>query len=93
MAAALAVLHQSGIDRTLLVAAALANVLLVQLPTMTINIPLNNAVQALNFDAIDDEEASQAREAFEARWNRWNVIRTVVSCVILAVLLVLLRRL
>ena len=93
VAAALTIMHQSGFDRTLVVSAALANVFLVQLPTMTVNIPLNQKVQVLDFDTLDGDAASQARRVFESRWNRWNVIRTFVSCVILAVLLVVLRRL
>ncbi len=93
VAAALTIMHQSGFDRTLVVSAALASVFLVQLPTMTINIPLNQKVQVLDFDTLDGDAASQERKVFESRWNRWNVIRTFVSCVILAVLLVVLRRL
>lgn len=93
VAAVLAIMHQSGIDRTLVVSAALASVFLVQLPTMTVNIPLNKKVQALDFSALDADAASHAREAFESQWNRWNVFRTVVSSVILAVLLVVIRRL
>ena len=93
VAAVLAMIHQSGLDRVLVPIAALASVFLVQLPTMTINIPLNNTVQSLDVDALDIHSASQAREAFEPRWNRWNVIRTVASCAILAMLLVTLYRL
>ena len=93
VAAVLAIRQQTGLDRTLIVAAALANILLVQLPTMTINIPLNQEVQALDFDTLDADAASQARTSFEPQWNRWNVIRTFVSCGILAILLVVLRRL
>ena len=93
MAAVLAIMHQSGFDRTLVVSAALASVFLVQLPTMTINIPLNQKVQALDFETLDGEAASQARKVFESQWNRWNVVRTFVSCVILGVLLFVLLRL
>ena len=91
-AAVLSFLHPGVVDQVVVVTAALASLLLVQLPTMTINIPLNNKVQALDFDTLDDASASQAREAFESRWNRWNIIRTVVSCAILAGLLVVLLR-
>ncbi|MEQ8211646.1 MAG: DUF1772 domain-containing protein [Lacipirellulaceae bacterium] len=86
-AAVFAMMQLDGTERVLVVAAALASIFLVQLPTMTINIPLNNNVQALDCDSLNDAAASQAREAFEMRWNRWNVIRTVVSCAILAMLL------
>ena len=92
VSAVLAVLYQTGGDRVLVVAAAVASVLLVQLPTMRINIPLNNEVQKLDFETLDDAEAQRAREAFEVPWNRWNNIRTVVSCVILIALLIVLLR-
>lgn len=88
--AVLAVMQQSGMERTFVIAAAVASLFLVQLPTMTINIPLNNQVQALDCDSLNDSAACQAREVFEVRWNRWNVIRTMASCVILALLLVCL---
>ena len=93
VAAVLAIVQQVGEDRMVIATAALASVFLVQLPTMTINIPLNNKVQSIDFDTLDDVAASQAREAFEPRWNRWNVIRTMVSCAILAGLLVVILRL
>ena len=92
VAAVLAVMYQSGMDRNFVVLAAFASVVLVQVPTITINIPLNNTVQALDFDTLDDEAASLAREGFESKWNRWNVIRTVVSVVILTMLLVVTLR-
>ena len=93
VAAVLAVMYRGGVDSAIMATAAVASVGLVQLPTMTINIPLNNKVQKLDFETIDEVSISQAREAFESRWNRWNHIRTVVSCVILAALIILLWRL
>ncbi|HBE70331.1 MAG TPA: DUF1772 domain-containing protein [Planctomycetaceae bacterium] len=93
IAAVVAVVQLDGIDRALVVSAALASVLLVQVPTITINIPLNNTVQALDLDALDSAAAEKAREEFEPKWNRWNVIRTIVASAILAVLLVTLGRL
>ncbi|GAB5402796.1 MAG: DUF1772 domain-containing protein [Aureliella sp.] len=93
LAAGLGVIHLDGIDRTLVVLAAMASIFLVQLPTMTINIPLNNKIQALDFDALDDAAIGLARESFESRWNHWNVIRTIVASIILADLLAVLIRL
>ena len=77
----------------LLVAAVLVYLLGVQLPTATINIPLNNSVQALEIDAMDEAALATARREFEARWNRWNSIRTVLACLVSVLLLVLLSRL
>lgn len=91
--AALAVVSQEGVAAAVSITAAVASILLVQLPTMTINIPLNNRVQLLDCETLDDREAQQARESFETPWNRWNNVRTVVSCLILVALLWLLWRL
>ena len=92
IAAVMAIKYETGLDRVLLVSAAVASVLLIQIPTMMINIPLNNQVQALDVKTLDADAASQAREEFESRWNRWNVLRTVVAIVILATLLAALMR-
>ena len=56
----------------------------VQLPTVTINIPLNNKLQSLNLDGMDDAGLSTARLGFEGRWTLWNSIRTVVATVVSA---------
>ncbi|MCP9291964.1 DUF1772 domain-containing protein [Gracilimonas sediminicola] len=61
----------------------------VQLPTIRINIPLNNILQTLNVDEMDDAEQQMARTNFEAKWVKWNVIRTAFSN-ITALLLILL---
>ena len=53
-AAALGFGQLEGTGRLLIIAAALFYLLGVQLPTVTINIPLNNTVQALDIDAMDD---------------------------------------
>ncbi|QDT01343.1 anthrone oxygenase family protein [Adhaeretor mobilis] len=93
VAAALALLDPGVQSRLIISTAALASVFLVQLPTMTVNIPLNNEVQSLDCDSLDEDAASQARLSFESQWNRWNQVRTVVSVAILAALLLLLWRL
>lgn len=68
----------AGVDRALVIAAALVWALGVQLPTFRINIPLNNRVQ----------RSQIARAEFEPRWNRWNAIRTALA--VLATVLLLL---
>jgi uncharacterized membrane protein len=70
-----------GVDRVLVIAAALVWVLGVQLPTFAINIPLNDRVQ----------RGDIAREEFEPRWNRWNAIRTALAVLATLLLLVVLR--
>jgi uncharacterized membrane protein len=81
------------VGRVLIIVATLAYLLGVQLPTATINVPLNNALQTLDVAATDESHLRAAREDFEPRWNRWNGIRTVISFLVSAVLLVLLLRL
>ncbi len=68
-----------GMDQALLILAGVAYLLGVQAPTAMINIPLNNAVQALDLASASDDECRAARESFEGRWNRWNVARTIVA--------------
>ena len=82
-----------GAERLLIVFAALAYLFGVQLSTFTINVPLNNTLQALNLDAMDETEQAAARHDFEPRWNRWNSFRTVFASLASALLLVLLFRL
>ncbi len=82
-----------GAHRLFMIIATLAYLLGVQLPTVTINIPLNNKLQALNVDAENATTIEAARDDFEPRWNRWNAIRTAVAILVSALLLVLLFRL
>ncbi len=79
-----------GASRLLLVGAGLIYVLGVQLPTATINIPLNNQLQAIELDTMAELELANARQAFEPRWNRWNAIRTVLAMTTTVFLLILI---
>lgn len=83
----------AGVERMLLLAAAGLHFLGVQLPTMAVNIPLNNAIQRVEVATADEDSLRSARLVFEARWNRWNSIRTVLSVLCAAALAVLLLRL
>ncbi len=82
-----------GIDRALLLSATVLFMGGVQVPTATINIPLNNHLQSLDLATMQQEAVSEARCAFEPRWNRWNQIRTVVATIAALALLVLILRL
>ncbi|MDH4044830.1 MAG: DUF1772 domain-containing protein [Gemmatimonadota bacterium] len=91
-----AALGMGQLDRTgrvLVIVASLAYLLGVQLPTVAINVPLNNKLQTLNADSMNESSQRAARADFEPRWNRWNRIRTVVAGLVSAMLLVLLSRL
>jgi uncharacterized membrane protein len=80
--------HLDVTGRWILTFTTLAYLLGVQLPTFTINIPLNNRLQSLGVDAMDETALKSARKDFEARWNRWNTIRTVLSCLVSVLLIV-----
>ena len=82
-----------GVDRALLIVAFAIYVLGVQVPTVTINIPLNNHLQSQDLDTMPESELLATIEMFESRWLRWNTIRTVVATLTTILLLVLLVRL
>jgi uncharacterized membrane protein len=79
-----------GTDLLLLIFAALTYLLGVQIPTVIINIPLNNELQTLNVDSLSENAQKLARQEFESRWNKWNLIRTILSSLASAILIILL---
>lgn len=79
-----------GAGRLLIIFAALAYLLGVQLPTVTINIPLNNKLQTLDVGAMNETTQKAARKDFEPRWNRWNSIRAAFASLASALLIILL---
>jgi uncharacterized membrane protein len=91
-AAVLGLWALSGVDRLLVIVAALVYILGVQLPTVTINIPLNNELKKLDLGTMTETTRKRARDAFEPRWNRWNAIRTACASVASLLLMVLLIR-
>ena len=82
-----------GVDRLLLLGAGALYLLGVHLPTVVVNIPLNNQVQRLQIDALDPDERREARRTFEPRWNRWNRFRTGSGVGAVLMMLGLLARL
>lgn len=91
-AAALGFGQLTGLDRWLLVGAAAAYVLGVQVPTAAFNIPLNNRLQDFDLESAGEDEVTALRKAFEMPWNRWNTLRTVVSVLVMSLLLAVLLR-
>ena len=83
---------QSGAERVLVVAAGLVYVFGVQLPTVAINIPLNNELKKVTPGTMTESTRKSAREDFEARWNRWNVFRALWASLVSLLLIVLLLR-
>ena len=83
----------AGLDRGLLLAAVAVYLAGVQLPTLAINVPLNNRLQTLDLETMSDDTVAAARGDFEPRWNRWNQIRTVFAALTSVLLIVLVWRL
>ncbi len=88
--AVLGIGQSDGAGRLLIIFAALAYLLGVQLPTVTINVPLNNKLQTLDVDAMNETTQKTARKDFEPRWNQWNSIRTAFASLASALLIILL---
>lgn len=92
LAAVLGMGQLDSAGRLLMVLATLAYVFGVHAPTVAINVPLNNRLQAMNVDAASDDVCRSARAEFEHRWNRWNRLRTAVASVVSVLLMVLLSQ-
>lgn len=90
VSAVLGLWHLEGVSRMLLIGAALVHIVTIQLPTISINIPLNNKLQTLNVDAMNAAAHQIARQEFEPRWNQWNIVRAVTSSLVLGLLIILL---
>ena len=84
--------YLEGLDRALLSVACVIFILGVHLPTVAINIPLNNELQAKDLNAASSLEVQELKEKFDSQWTRWNSRRTVISLVTTILLLVLLQR-
>ena len=91
--AVLGIWQLDGAGRLLIIFAALAYLLGVQLPTVTINIPLNNKLQTLDVNPMNETTQKAARKDFEPRWNLWNSIRAAFASLASALLIILLFRL
>jgi uncharacterized membrane protein len=81
-----------GFELLVMIASSVIYLFGVQLPTILINIPLNNKLQGVDVTVIDQTEANQARQDFEPRWNRSNAIRTVLASITTLLLIILFSR-
>jgi len=81
-----------GVDFVLLLLAIVGYIAGVQISTMVVHLPLNNALQAYDVEAMCDEELCAARKRFEPRWIRSNKIRTIIACCVSFILIVLAVR-
>jgi uncharacterized membrane protein len=91
--AVLGIWQLEGIDRFLAIISCATYLFGVQLPTATINIPLNNQLQTQDLDSMSEHALGEARMTFESPWMRWNSIRTVLATLTTALLILLLIRL
>lgn len=76
----------------LLILATVLYLVGVQLPTATINVPLNNQLQQKELAALSESELKTARTQFEPRWIRWNTIRTIVATATTVLMILLVFR-
>ncbi len=76
----------------LLIMCVLVYIFGVQLPTFTINVPLNNKLQTWDVINMNTTTLKAARFDFEPRWNRWNTIRTFFACLTSTLLIILLLK-
>ena len=81
-----------GLDRILIIVAGVIYIFGVHVPTVTINVPINNHLQAQDLDASSENELRALAETYETRWLRWNTIRTIVATATTVLFLVLLNR-
>ncbi len=79
-----------GVPQWLLLAVTVIYILGVQVPTISVNVPLNNELQTLDVATMDEAALATARIKFEPRWNQSNVFRTVVAVAVSVLLLVIL---
>jgi uncharacterized membrane protein len=52
------------------------------------NIPLNNALEALQIESMTPEQMNEFRKGFESKWNRLNSIRTISSAITFLLLVI-----
>jgi len=83
----------AGLDRLFILTACAAYLLGVQLPTMTINVPLNNQLQKWDLNSMAEPAILEARTNFESQWIQWNTIRTVFAILTSGLLILLVSRL
>ena len=79
-----------GISRITLLLATGVYIGGVQLPTITINVPLNNEIQTLDASSADNITQKQIRKDFESRWTFWNSFRTIIAILVSVTLMLLL---
>lgn len=93
ISAVLGIWQLNGIQGIFLIFIAIIYIIGVHLPTIAINIPLNNKLHSFDTNTADGTTLKTARSNFESRWNFWNSFRTIVSTLVTVFLLFLLYNL
>ena len=76
-----------------LIVVGLIYLLGVQGVTISIHLPLNNRIQAIDINNMNDQSLNEERTKFEMRWNYFNKIRTFIAfSTSLSFLLILIAR-
>ena len=68
-----------GANRLLAIVLSTIYILGVHIPTIAVNIPLNNRLQSLDLNSMNQASLSTTRQEFESRWTYWNSVRTIVA--------------
>ncbi|MEM8866832.1 MAG: anthrone oxygenase family protein [Verrucomicrobiota bacterium] len=84
-------LQLDGFPKWLLLAANLLYIAGVQVPTFKVNLPHNDALQAISVAHSDEATVAAARNHFEMTWNRANHLRTVVATIVSLILILIVR--
>lgn len=79
--------HLESLPRNFLLAATVLYIIGVQAPTIVINVPRNNVIQAVSVDTANATDLRRAPINFEDGWNRSNQFRTVMAITVTAILL------
>lgn len=82
--------HLESLQRIFLVVATVLYIIGVQAPTIAVNVPRNNIIQAVKVATSNATVLNQARIEFEDVWNRANQFRAVMSVIVTAILLSLI---
>ena len=76
-----------------LIVVGLIYLLGVQGVTISIHLPLNNRIQAIDINNMNNQSLNEERTKFELRWNYFNKIRTFIAfSTSLSFLLILMAR-
>lgn len=77
----------AGVVPLLLGTATVLYLVGVQAPTLLVNVPLNNRLQAEDLDAAPQDVVDDLRAAYDGRWTRWNQLRSVAGLIVVLLLL------